>query len=113
LRFGITPTDRWLIYATGGFAVAGVGASVNAPGIGLFSQTQTRWGWAVGGGAEAAVDQNWSVKIEYLYVDLQNQNFLLPPSSGLDTPRTVILNDNILRAGINYRFDWSPFAVKY
>ena len=47
-----------------------------------------------------------------LYVDLQNQNYSFP-SFGLATPRTVTLtNDNILRAGINYKFDWGSMVAK-
>ncbi len=112
LRVGVTPTDRWLIYATGGFVVAGVGASVAVPGAGVSSQTQTRGGWTAGGGVEAAINRNWSIKLEYLYVDLQNQNYSFP-SFGLATPRTVTLtNDNILRAGINYKFDWGSMVAK-
>ncbi len=106
LRIGVTPTDRWLVYATGGFAVAGVEATVNTSGLGIFSQTQALWGWTVGGGVEAAINRNWSVKVEYLYVDLQNGTYFSPdiPVPGVAT-RTVTLNDNILRVGINYKFD--------
>jgi len=111
LRLGFTPADRWLVYATGGFAVAGVEATVDAAatGAGIFSQTQTRWGWTVGGGVEAAINRNWSLKAEYLYVDLQNGTYFSPDivSAGQTIiTRTVTLNNNILRAGINYKFDW-------
>jgi outer membrane immunogenic protein len=30
----------------------------------------TKWGWTAGGGLEYALSRNWSVKAEYLYVDL-------------------------------------------
>ncbi len=118
LRLGVTPADRWLVYATGGFAVAGVEATVNstATGAGIFSQTQTRWGWTVGGGIEAAINRNWSLKAEYLYVDLQNGTYFSPDilSAGQTiVTRTVTLNNNILRAGINYKFDSGPVVAKY
>ena len=63
-------------FATGGFFVAGRGASVTIPGDGVSSQTQTRGGWTAGGGVEATINRNWSIKLEYLYVDLQNQIFV-------------------------------------
>jgi outer membrane immunogenic protein len=108
VRVGFTPVDRWLIYATGGFAVADVEATVTTALSGPYSETQTRWGWTVGGGVEAALNQNWSVKLEYLFVDLQDKNYFSPdittPAGGIVLTRTVTLNDNIVRAGINYKF---------
>jgi outer membrane immunogenic protein len=107
LRVGFTPVDRWLVYATGGFAVASVESTVTTVSSLVYSETQTRWGWTVGGGVEAALNQNWSVKLEYLFVDLQNKTYFSPdiatPDGTLLT-RTVTLNDNIVRAGVNYKF---------
>jgi Outer membrane protein beta-barrel domain len=36
------------------------------------STTVSPFGWTAGGGVEFAISPNWSVKAEYLYVDLQN-----------------------------------------
>ena len=107
VRLGVTPVDRWLIYATGGFAVASVEATIDTQGFGVYSQTQTRWGWTVGGGVEAAVDRNWSVKLEYLYVGLPDKDSFspnIPTGGGTVLTRTDHLNDNIVRAGVNYKF---------
>jgi outer membrane immunogenic protein len=107
VRVGFTPVERWLVYATGGFAVASVESTVTTVSSGAFSDTQTRWGWTVGGGVEAALNQNWSVKLEYLFVDLKDKNYFspdIPTGSGTVLTRTVTLNDNIVRAGINYKF---------
>jgi outer membrane immunogenic protein len=117
VRFGVTPVDRWLVYATGGFAGAGVQDTVNAPGI-VVSQTQSRWGWTAGGGIEAAIGRNWSLKVEYLFVGLQNATYIDPPmttpAGGTIVTRTVTMNDNVFRAGINYRFDFGgPVATRY
>jgi outer membrane immunogenic protein len=116
VRFGVTPIDRWLVYATGGFAVAGVQDTVQTPAVAV-SQTQARWGWTAGGGVEAAIDRNWSVKVEYLFVDLQNANYInpdVPSGTGTIVTRTVTLNDNVIRAGINYHFNLGgPVATRY
>ena len=39
------------------------------------SVSQTTAGWTVGGGAEYAFDNHWSVKAEYLYVDPGSVSF--------------------------------------
>ncbi len=107
LRLGMTPVDRWLVYATGGFAVANVQATVDTQGFGVYSETQTRWGWTIGGGVEAAIDRNWSAKLEYLYVGLPDKTYFspdIPTGGGTVLTRSVTLNNNIVRAGINYKF---------
>ncbi len=113
LRLGTTIAERWLVYATGGFAAAGVENTIDATadGSGIFNQTETHWGWTIGGGLEAALSRNWSMKAEYLYVDLQTGTYFSPdiiaPAAIIAT-RTVNLNNNIVRAGLNYKFDLSP-----
>ena len=58
-------------------------------------------GWTVGGGVEVGITQNWSAKLEYLYVDLgSHQMFNVTPT----LPETVSFTANIIRGGINYRF---------
>jgi outer membrane immunogenic protein len=127
-RVGFLPTDRVLLYATGGLAYGGVSAT--APLIPL-SWGSTRAGWTVGAGVEAAIDQHWSVKLEYLYMDFGNVggasssattvvNQLNTPLPGFNTVTTTTLTgafntrftDNILRVGVNYRFG-GPVVAKY
>jgi outer membrane immunogenic protein len=109
-RLGIVPVDGGLFYMTGGFAAAGVEAIVNTniARDGSLAETQTRWGWTVGGGLEAALFQNWSFKLEYLYVDLQDKSYFPPATIVPDfklVRRNVTLNDNIVRLGLNYKFN--------
>jgi opacity protein-like surface antigen len=61
------------------------------------------------GGAEWAiwpampVPHNWvSLKVEYLYVDLQSKDFLFDPT--LTTSKNVSVVDHIVRAGLNWHF---------
>jgi outer membrane immunogenic protein len=61
------------------------------------SESHTNAGWTAGVGAEFGFAQNWSAKVEYLYVDLSNNNFSI----------TGVPNGyhfGVLRAGINYHF---------
>lgn len=95
-RLGYT-FDRTLVYAAGGAAWAQNKA--DDPG-GAFRLTESRAGWAIGGGLEYAIDSRWSAKIEYLYTDLGNMSFV---TSGGDRYRAE-LKLNTVKFGLNYRF---------
>jgi outer membrane immunogenic protein len=98
--------DRTLIYATGGFAAAGVDATQCQVGV-CVSETKTVTGWTVGGGLEYAFWNNWSFKAEYLYADFGSPRFFDPEVDvgGLGfPPRNVRLHENIARVGLNYKF---------
>ncbi|CAN5466773.1 porin family protein [soil metagenome] len=82
-----------LLYGTGGLAFG----SLKAQLPGGFSESNTSAGWTVGAGAEFAINQNWSAKVEYLYIDLSEKNFLLTGLSNGYQFSTV-------RVGVNYRF---------
>jgi opacity protein-like surface antigen len=45
--------------------------------VNAFSQSTTAFGWTIGGGVEFAFDPNWSVKAEYLYVDMPERASLV------------------------------------
>jgi outer membrane immunogenic protein len=91
--------DRVLFYGTGGVAFGNIQAG--AAGFPFATGTQT--GWTAGAGVEFAFAPNWTAKVEYLYVDLGN--FTCPVASCAGTlPDTVTLTENIVRAGINYKF---------
>jgi len=89
--------DRWLPYITGGAALGGVKMT---PASGV-STTKDKFGWTIGGGVEYAFGGAWSVKAEYLYVDLGKAT-CGGGTCGIDTD--VKFKDNLVRAGLNYRF---------
>lgn len=89
--------DRWLPYVTGGAAYGGIKMT---PNTGL-TETKSRLGWTLGGGVEYAFMGAWSVKAEYLYVDLGKAT-CSAGTCGVDTD--VKFKENIVRAGLNYRF---------
>jgi outer membrane immunogenic protein len=98
--------DSVLVYLTGGVAYGDVYATIlNAGPFGIDTETHMRVGYTVGGGIEAKIYRNWSVKLEYLYVDFGNRvgYTALPPPPPLQ-PENVFLNSNIVRAGLNYKF---------
>lgn len=86
--------DRFMPYVTGGWAYGNVKTSI--VGLGSTDKTHTG-GYAVGGGLEYAFTNNWSAKVEYLYVDLGEKNVL---NSGVK----VGTDFSVVRAGLNYKF---------
>jgi outer membrane immunogenic protein len=106
-RLGVSPIDPLLLYATGGLSVAQI-KLYDAQNFNATSNTSnsTRTGWTVGGGAEWPFAQNWTAKAEYLFVDLGTVTFNNLAAAGFIQPGTYShrLNENIVRAGINYRF---------
>jgi outer membrane immunogenic protein len=99
--------DRWLPYITGGGAFGHVKASLTNPGVPGDSDTMI--GWTVGGGLEYAFLGNWSAKIEYLYVDLGKFNCGVSCAAGFVTDN-VTFKENIVRAGLNYKFSGPIFS---
>jgi outer membrane immunogenic protein len=103
-RFGYT-FDRTLVYAAGGVAWAQNKAAEIG---GDFSLTESRVGWAIGGGIEYAIDQRWSAKLEYLHADLGSMRIT---TSGGDSYSSK-LNLNTVKFGVNYRFgEAAPVAA--
>jgi outer membrane immunogenic protein len=101
--------NQYLLYLTGGAAFAGTTATTCVPGVFCDSVSNTRVGWTVGGGLEVAIFPSvpvphnwWSVKVEYLYVDFGSKDYNFNPT--LTTNKNVSLNDQIVRAGLNWRF---------
>ena len=104
--------DNLLFYGTGGYAAAGVEAGVKDANTGalLSSATSTRSGWTAGGGLEWGFAPNWSAKFEWLYMKFDSAAFNTLQAEG---PRSSVpLDDNVVRAGINYRFG-GPVVAKY
>jgi outer membrane immunogenic protein len=122
-RAGVLVTPQVLLYATGGLAygsikTSGAFAGVTPNGVAVAvagSSSDTRIGWTVGGGIEGKITTNWSAKLEYLYMDLDNfraGSFTLAPGSLIAANVDSRFRDHILRAGINYTFG-GPVIAKY
>jgi outer membrane immunogenic protein len=106
-RLGVT-IDKALVYVKGGVAWADSEYSVRSPGGGISSKVDTtRFGVLLGMGVEYALNQSWSAKIEYEYIDFGHDTFNFPFAFG---PFTATATANIwqnlhtVKAGVNYRF---------
>jgi outer membrane immunogenic protein len=75
-RLGITPSATSLLYVTGGAAWGGARYaaqdifSTGCPNCAVTSFSQTKPGYAIGGGGEWLWANNWIVRAEYLYYRL-------------------------------------------
>jgi outer membrane immunogenic protein len=114
-RVGFTPAAPLLLFATGGLAVGqhklGIGITdpTAVPAANLFNQTSSvSVGWTIGAGAEWMFAPQWSLKAEYLYVDLGNISSTInyAYATGNTSTLTATVRDtmNIVRGGINYHF---------
>src|SRR5262249_817540 len=109
-RFGYS-IDRFFIYATAAFSIAHHKLATNITQLNVAfgesgSASQTSVGWALGGGVEYAIDNHWSAKAEYLYVDPGSISYASygHPGTGYLASHSAHLKTNIIRLGINYRF---------
>jgi len=117
-RLGVLPTDRLLIFATGGLAygetkfsenMVPVGAGLNCGNTTCFvgSASGTGTGGTVGGGFEYAFAPNMTVKGEYLFVDLGSRtgNYLFTQAApGRNVTVKADFQTNIVRAGLNFKY---------
>jgi outer membrane immunogenic protein len=89
--------DRVLFYGTAGVAYGDVVASA-------FNTTNssTEVGWTAGAGVEAAFTDNWTARLEYLYVDLSQGS--CTTACGGSPAQSVSFQENLLRGGLDFKF---------
>jgi len=124
-RLGYTVTPTVLLYATGGLAYGEIATSGVIADPTYLSNNTLKAGWTAGGGIEDGVGGNWTVKLEYLFMDLgdvSSNGATVTPVVVPGVPRNCIaacpvnhlsttyassgsgITDSILRLGFNYRF---------
>jgi outer membrane immunogenic protein len=124
-RVGVTVTPSFLIYGTGGVAFGQVRSATtvaftSTPDTYAGSIDQTRVGWTVGGGGEWMVAPNWSIKAEYLFVDLGKTSYSYSCTVAACTAFAQLpayqtdlrVHEHIARVGLNYHFG-GPVVAKY
>ena len=106
-RLGYT-FDNVLVYGTGGVAYGHLSSNgtitLDDGGTATTwkgSTDTTNWGWTVGGGAEYGID-NWSLGLEYLYVDLGSAQW-----------DSDLIESSKLQGDVDYAFSTVRASVKY
>jgi len=90
-----------LIYATAGGAGVELRSNFAIP-VGPTSTSVTHGAWTAGAGIEYGITDHLSARVEYLYLDTSDimTGTIGPPTTTL----TSRLQDNLVRAALNYRF---------
>lgn len=107
-RVGYVFNDKFLVYGTGGAAWVHIYDSLtHLPGGGgpapvgtVETSTGARFGWTAGGGIEMAINRNWAVTIEYLYMAMKYDN-IRPVSLLIGHTE---LTFQTMSVGVNYKF---------
>ena len=109
-RVGVA-SPKVLVYATGGYAAAGLDVRAFdlslVPGIGLMdvSGGGTESGWVVGGGAEWRMTPSWSLSFEYLrfsFDDVTASGFAIYPVEAFPRFENDVDFD-VFRLGVKWR----------
>jgi outer membrane immunogenic protein len=119
-RIGVA-ANNVLFYGTGGLAYGGVHSSVSiianptTGGVFVGSNSDTRVGWAAGAGVEWGFAPNWTVKGEYLHIDLGRSNVTI--NDPIQFPlafATYRFHHELdtVRVGVNYRWG-GPVVARY
>jgi opacity protein-like surface antigen len=102
--------DHSLFYVKGGGAWVRNSATLTDLTTGASaSASNTNDGWTVGAGWEWGFAPNWSTKIEYDFVRLDNWSATDPIFATSDT-FTISRDISMVKVGVNYRFNWGPAA---
>jgi outer membrane immunogenic protein len=104
--------DRTLLYVTGGWVWSRTEVDARDTFSGWTgSDTQRHNGWTIGGGAEWAIFDPWSVKVEYGYSKFEEKTYFAAETN----PATAGAYSHSVRAGINYRFGGGkgPVVARY
>jgi outer membrane immunogenic protein len=96
-------SDRWLFYATGGWAYFNWTSHLTISGLGSANLSGFQGGGTAGLGIEALITGNWTVRAEYLYLQsttISNAPFAVRPDITMNTR----FRENVFRIGVNYVF---------
>ena len=118
--------DRTLIYATAGLAFGEVSYNARylitepccSGGFANLKSSGIETGYVIGGGLEHAINPNWSLKVEYQYINLGSGKaegplfFDTGKASGEKVKADFDTDFHTVRVGLNYRFQREPAPLK-
>jgi high affinity Mn2+ porin len=93
---------RWLIYATGGPALA-QGRFLQTPGAtdDFDKVLRTHFGWSGGFGVEHIIERGWTARLEYLYRSFSHAGILFTSGTGAGSS----FDTHTVRLGLNYQLN--------
>jgi outer membrane immunogenic protein len=106
-----------LLYVKGGAAVTSdqYNAFITGTGVIVATASETRWGGAVGAGAEFGFAPNWSVGFEYnhLFLGREDIAFNAPAIAPLQPLQRIHQDADLVTVRVNYRFGGAAVVAKY
>lgn len=111
--------NNWLIYGKGGAAWSqgsstGTGTLANGTAFDTNTTVAHRSGWVAGAGVEWGFAPGWSAKLEYNHYDFGTTDLAVVSSRGTTTFVASNLTLDVVKAGVNYRFNWGgPVVARY
>ncbi len=104
-RIGFTASPVFLVYVTGGLAVAHIrDAWGNTPDGNDFVSNGTRAGWTLGGGIEYMFAPNWTVRLEGLFADFGHRDVVGPAGCPGFYRSTFAHTMALVRGGFNFKW---------
>src|SRR6266478_7889537 len=85
-------------------------------GASITTSNNSNSGWLVGAGIEWAFAPNWSAKVEYNFLGLDDRTFVAPAGFRFLAGDPFIERNRdiqMVKVGINYRFNWSGYGYGY
>jgi outer membrane immunogenic protein len=114
-RFGVT-NGPWLFYgkAGGGWVGSDDFTITNlTTGASITGSNNSNSGWLVGAGIEWAFAPNWSAKVEYNFLGLDDRTFIAPVGFTGDSLIERNRDIQMVKVGVNYRFNWGGYGNGY
>jgi outer membrane immunogenic protein len=117
-RFGVT-NGPWLFYGKAGGGWVGsedITITNLTTGASITASNNSNSGWLVGAGIEWAFAPNWSAKVEYNFLGLDDRTFIAPGGFGRLAGDTFFVTNRdiqMVKVGVNYRFNWSGYGYGY
>lgn len=102
--------DRFMFYGTGGIAFARTETNITSDFSGTVvstSHSDDQTGWVLGGGVEAMVTSNVSLRLEYLHYDFGDDNYFYQMDTvpdSYDLFGDADLDVDAIRLGVNFHF---------
>ena len=118
-RLGYAFANNWLAYLSGGLAYGNLAHTVtqtfctgaaNCRVPRVVSDNTTKIGWVIGGGVDYALNRNWFVGVEYLYIGFESDTLSASAATVGPTLYPAISStfhdsSQAVRARLNYKFN--------
>ena len=94
----------FLVYGTGGVAYGQIKTTGGINGFTQINDTPVKFGWVAGGGVEAMIGRNFSIRGEYLHMDFGATTEGYSTAGGITATLHQKITNDVVRIGLNFFF---------